>query len=52
MKIHATKAMFMPFKEKQYDEDGNLIVDKKTGEPILKIVKRVVRHNPAYYPFK
>ena len=52
MKINQMKALFMPFKEKQYDEEGNLIVDKKTGEPILKVVKRVVRHNPAYYPSK
>ena len=42
MKINATKALFMPFKEKQYDEEGNLI----------KTVKRVVRHNPGYYPSK
>ena len=48
MKINATKAILMPFKEKQYDEDGNIVVDKKTGEPILKVQKRVVRHNPRY----
>lgn len=52
MKINVNKSMFMLFKEKQYDEEGNLIVDKKTGEPVLKTVKRVVRHNPAYYPHK
>lgn len=52
MKINATKAILMPFKEKQYDEEGNLILDKKTGEPVIKVVKRVVRHNPAYFPSK
>jgi hypothetical protein len=48
MKINATKAILMPFKEKQYDEEGNLVLDKKTGEPVIKVVKRVVRHNPRY----
>jgi hypothetical protein len=48
MKINASKAILMPFKEKQYDEEGNLVLDKKTGEPVIKVVKRVVRHNPQY----
>ena len=48
MKINATKAILMPFKEKQYDEEGNLVLDKKTGEPVIKVVKRVVCHNPRY----
>lgn len=52
MKINATKAILMPFKEKQYDEEGNLVLDKKTGDPIIKVTKRVVRHNAAYYPSK
>lgn len=52
MKINATKAILMPFKEKQYDDEGNIVVDKKTGEPILKVQKRVVRHNPTYFPSK
>lgn len=52
MKINASKAILMPFKEKQYDEEGNVIIDKKTGDPILKVQKRVVRHNPAYFPSK
>lgn len=52
MKINASKAILMPFKEKQYDEEGNLVLDKKTGEPVIKVVKRVVRHNPAYFPSK
>ena len=52
MKINVSKAILMPFKEKQYDEEGNLVLDKKTGEPVIKVVKRVVRHNAAYYPLK
>ena len=48
MKINASKAILMPFKEKQYDEEGNLVLDKKTGEPVIKVVKRVVHHNPRY----
>ena len=52
MKINATKSILIPFREKQYDEEGNIVTDKKTGEPILKIQKRVVRHNSRYYPSK
>lgn len=52
MKINATKAIFVPYKEKQYDAEGNLILDKKTGEPIRKVVKRIVHHNPGYFPIK
>lgn len=52
MKLSQMKAILMPFKEKQYDEEGNIVTDKKTGVPILKIQKRVVRHNPGYYPHK
>lgn len=48
MKINANKAILIPFKEKQYDEEGNLVLDKKTGEPVIKVVKRVVRHNSRY----
>ena len=40
------------FKEKMYDEEGNLIVDKTTGKPKYKSVARVVRHNAMYIPYK
>ena len=52
MKINVTKAILMPFKEKQYDDEGNIVCDKKTGEPICKVQKRIVRHNSGYYPSK
>lgn len=52
MKINATKAIVMPFKEKQYDEEGNVVVDKKTGKPVIHIVQRVVHLNPGYFPLK
>lgn len=40
----------MTFKEKKYDEEGNLCIDKKTGKPIMVFVKRVVKHNVGYIP--
>lgn len=47
-----TKAIFMPFKEIKFDNEGNPMFDKKTGEPVYQNVKRIVRHNAMYYPNK
>lgn len=50
MKKNSLKAFKMPFREPQRDEEGNVILDKKTGDPIMTTVKRIVRYNPAYFP--
>lgn len=42
------KAITMPFKEVKLDEEGNPILDKKTGELQYRIVYRKVRHNALY----
>lgn len=44
------KAISMPFKELKLDEEGNPVLDKKTGLPTYKTVYRKVRHNAAYIP--
>ena len=44
------KAITMPFKEVKLDEEGNPILDKKTGELKYRIVYRKVRHNALYLP--
>lgn len=44
------KAIFMPFKELKLDEEGNPVLDKKTGLPTYKTVYRKVRHNASYFP--
>lgn len=41
----------MWFKEKVYDEEGN-VVRNNDGEPIYVRVRRMVRHNAAYFPRK
>ena len=41
----------MWFKEKVYDEEGN-VVRNDDGEPIYVRVRRMVRHNAAYFPKK
>ena len=46
------KAITMPFREMKVDEEGNPIIDKKTGSPKFEIVYRQVRHNAAYFPSK
>lgn len=44
-------AFSMWFKEKVYDEEGN-VVRNDDGEPVYVRVRRVVRHNIAYFPRK
>lgn len=52
MKSMKMRSMFMTFKEKKYDEEGNLVLDKKSGQPVYVKVERVVRHNAYYIPRK
>lgn len=46
------KAITMTFKEIRVDQEGNVIKDKETGEPLYKRVRRNVRHNAYYFPRK
>lgn len=46
------KAIKMTFKEMMFDEEGNPMRNKKTGEIMYKRVQHVVRHNIAYFPYK
>lgn len=46
------KAMKMTFRELNVDENGNLIVNKKTGDPTYQYAAYIVRHNAAYFPSK
>lgn len=41
LRMRGTK---MQFKEVKRDEEGNIIRDKKTGEPVYMMVYRVVRY--------
>lgn len=49
MKNKKLAAFSMWFKEKVYDEEGN-VVRNNDGEIVYVRVRRVVRHNPAYIP--
>ena len=44
------KSMIIPFKELLKDEEGNVVLDKKTEQPVYKTVNRVVRLNSGYFP--
>ena len=44
------KAITMTFKEVRFDEEGNPMRDKKTGEILYKRVQRQVKHNASYFP--
>jgi hypothetical protein len=48
MKLNKMASFIKTFREKQYDEEGNLIVNKKTGQPVYAMIPRIVRHNPGY----
>lgn len=39
----------MKFKEKVYDEEGNVKYDKN-GNILYQFVMRIVHHNPGYFP--
>lgn len=43
------RSIKMPFKEVKRDEDGNPIFDKKTGEPVYKVSRLIVKCNAAYW---
>lgn len=44
------KAITMTFKEVKFDEEGNPMKNKYTGEILYRFVRRKVRHNAAYIP--